>query len=682
MKHSHRLKIQIIVGLILLTTMYGTAFSQSSISHWAEYLEQLCEENETAISESDILETLEYYHENKININDTSSQELLNLFFINEYQHKALKAYIAQNGQLLSAEELKTIYSFDLETVRLLTPFIKGEPFHTREQLELRKIVRHGKSNLTAGWNIYPQKLTSNADSTHLGDPSRLYFRYRFQYKDNIIFTLSGDKDSGEELFGNSQKQGFDFYSLSLLIKNIGKLKALAIGSYNVQLGQGLTFWNGSNINFNNSFLKTPTRHIKAAGAFDENNFLNGAATEVEISKHLSITTFFSIKHCDANFTVDSNSNYVFNSLYTSGLHRTENEILKKNTLDEQIIGGHIKYSKNTLNLGLSYYPQSLSSPIVPKENFYNYFYFKGDENQCLGVDFCYLYKRIILFGESTWDIEWNNATMAGLKLYANSSTIFTLYARCYDKAFNNTYASALGKSSNIKNEKGIGANLSCILPGNIHATANVDLYHFPHPKYQIYSPSNGMEYKLKLAKEFGNHTYLQLTLRHQNKAKNIASANSNSHIAYPENYTLNHLQLLLNYSPSDTWNVNRRIVVSKSPTCKSHGFAMSQEAAYKPPLSNIQLAARYTIFDVEEFENVIYSYEQDLPLQMYVPQLYGVGSRILFIAKWTMKNNIALHLKYGIYIYQKNSSTLSGSSYNKDRLKQEIKLQLNIGRL
>lgn len=50
-------------------------------------------------------------------------------------------------------------------------------------------------------------------------------------------------KKMPEKNFKGTQKQGFDFYSAHLFARNIGIIKALALGDFTVNLGQGLTQW-------------------------------------------------------------------------------------------------------------------------------------------------------------------------------------------------------------------------------------------------------------------------------------------------------------------------------------------------------------------------------------------------------------------------------------------------------
>ena len=91
------------------------------------------------------------------------------------------------------------------------------------------------------------------------------------------------EKDPGEEFFTGSKKQGFDFYSGHFFMKNFGVLKALAVGDYQAQFGQGLTFWSG--LAFGKSAdaigIKRNAVGLRPYTSVDENRFLRGVATTV-----------------------------------------------------------------------------------------------------------------------------------------------------------------------------------------------------------------------------------------------------------------------------------------------------------------------------------------------------------------------------------------------------------------
>ena len=65
-------------------------------------------------------------------------------------------------------------------------------------------------------------------------------FRYTFRYSDKVYVGLTAEKDAGEPFFTGKNKKGYDYYSPYLLIRDMGRLKTLALGNYRLNYGYGL----------------------------------------------------------------------------------------------------------------------------------------------------------------------------------------------------------------------------------------------------------------------------------------------------------------------------------------------------------------------------------------------------------------------------------------------------------
>ena len=94
-----------------------------------------------------------------------------------------------------------------------------------------------------AGYQQFPrQKLSKkNPNKQYLGYGYYHNLRYSFHYRDQIYAGITAEKDAGEPFFtGPKLKKVMNFYSLYLLIRNIGHIKTLALGNYRVSYGYGL----------------------------------------------------------------------------------------------------------------------------------------------------------------------------------------------------------------------------------------------------------------------------------------------------------------------------------------------------------------------------------------------------------------------------------------------------------
>ena len=102
-------------------------------------------------------------------------------------------------------------------------------------------------------------------------------------------------------------------------MRNVGPFKAIAIGDYNLQIGQGLTMWTGMSFGKTADavFTKRNANGIRQYTSADENRFLRGVAFDAKISKRFEILGFLSYKKIDASVEGDTlnNEDYVIASL-------------------------------------------------------------------------------------------------------------------------------------------------------------------------------------------------------------------------------------------------------------------------------------------------------------------------------------------------------------------------------
>ncbi|MBP5240300.1 MAG: hypothetical protein J6Z26_00155, partial [Bacteroidales bacterium] len=641
-------------------------------------------QNEDESVSEEIMEVLENFLENKININDTASDDLQKLFFISEFQTEALKSYIRQNGQLFSIYELEFVNGFDNETCHLIYPFVKVEPIPQPEKFSFKNMLRYGKNQITLGYKTTLEEQKGYTNGNYLGDPFRTYFRYTFKYKNKVSLSLSGDKDAGEEFFKGSQPQGYDFYGFSLMLNDFGFLKQFIVGNYQLQFGQGLTLWTGAGFNLaGDGTVKKYPQNIRPSGAFTEYGYMQGAATTIGITKHISATAFYS--HVKRDGTLVTSENFdteedYLQSYYETGYHRTQNELDKKGNITEDLYGAHLQYKSTYLSIGATGYHMTLSSPLQPKQRPDNYSAFSGTENTNFGIDATYLLRRILFFGEMAMDRNYHMAGLAGLQFNANENTLISAYYRNYGTEYQNLYATALGQNSSVQNEEGFGAALRTVLPWQISMVASADIFKFPWMRYQVYSPSDGCDYRVKLAKDLTRRAALSLSYHYKDKAKNTTNIDSLLTTVIEPNKRQN-LQLNLKYSPSSQWAFNTRVEYcwfSAESKYDTTGFLIAQDVVFNPKQIPFSFAMRYAIFDAP-YDARIYAFERDLTYEFSVPSHNGKGSRFYLFVNWKMSDKINLAARYSIWYYPDKTTIGTGNDEIDGNTKQEFKIQFKV---
>ena len=83
-----------------------------------------------------------------------------------------------------------------------------------------------------------------------------------------------------------------------------------------------------------------------------------------------------------------------------------------------------------------------------------------------------------------------------------------------------------------------------------------------------------------------------------------------------------------------------------------------------------VSLWARYCIFNTDDWESRIYTYENDLLQSFSIPALSGKGTRSYLMAKWEIGKMAELRIRYSVTALE------SGNNIDeKDELKFQIRL-------
>jgi hypothetical protein len=90
-----------------------------------------------------------------------------------------------------------------------------------------------------------------------------------------------------------------------------------------------------------------------------------------------------------------------------------------------------------------------------------------------------------------------------------------------------------------------------------------------------------------------------------------------------------------------------------------------------------VQLAARYAVFDADDYDTRQYLFEQDVLYAVSIPVLYGQGTRAYIIAQLTFSKHFTLWLRYADTRYRHQTTVGSGLEEIKGNTRSEVKLQV-----
>lgn len=246
------------IGVWLLIGLISSVVQaqNTNLMLWEENLEQLATEAESTDWE-DELEELSHRLTQKLNLNTATRQQLEMFPFLSDIQVENLLAYVYVHGDMQTLYELQLVEEMDKATIERLLPFVCVVPSREEEKFpSLKRILKYGKHEATARFDV-PFYTRKGYETSYLGPSLYHSLRYNFRYSDRLQMGVTGEKDAGEPFFALHDRQGYDYYSFYLLMKDCGRLQTLAVGNYKASFGQGLAL--GNSFGFGKTFSLATT---------------------------------------------------------------------------------------------------------------------------------------------------------------------------------------------------------------------------------------------------------------------------------------------------------------------------------------------------------------------------------------------------------------------------------------
>ena len=686
-----------------------------------EQIERLAEDGEEEVDYEDLLENYIFFSENPININSEDVMQLVELRLLSVFQYEELKRYRRYYGDFLFLEELEMVEGFDEQTLAIIRPVVYVGKDQSKDKLTLNKMARYGKHQIVGryeqilekqqGYEPYDDSLLlAKPNSRYLGSPQKYQLKYTYNYRNRIRAGFVLKKDAGELFFtdkvsdtiqallGKNYRKGFDFFGFHLYAKDLGIVKAAVLGDYQLAFGQGLTMWSG--LSFGKagagSSVMKQGRGIIPKGSASEYSFMRGSAVTLGGGPFRG-TLFYSNRWIDANVsvfdTIDNELAEFVSSLQETGYHRTIGELQDRHAIRQQVIGGHLSYAMNHFEVGYTAHHTWLSAPLQLSPSHYNQFYFQGQRITNQGIDFKYVKGKYALFGEVAMSMNFDSTALAGVS--AGSTTLsrfaglvgltvkpagylnFTLMYRDFGRAYQNLFSNAFGEGSRNQGQRGIYLGVEAAPAPYWHILAYADQFQFTWLTSQVYAPSRGHDYYLRISHSFNRRTHAYLQFRSKTKMKNSTDGFVFTH--YPISYTKNAVRFNINYQMGSNFHFCNKAEYAhyrNDDGTNEHGYFLCQDIAYKPENKPFSLTFRYAIFDAKDYNARIYTYESDILYSFSVPALYGKGMRVYLLGKVKLFNALTLYARIGRTIYSDRDQIGSGLTLIEGNHKTDLKVE------
>lgn len=655
--------------------------------HDEENLERMADSEEMDMEDDALLQMLQDFRKRPLNLNYASIEQLRRLPFLTELHLQYFLRYREEMGLLLDRFELQAIPGWYPELIRKILPFVivsidpdfadLKKRFEAGQQTVLFRISR----NLEKASAF---KADSNITDPYFGNPDRIMIRYTRRQGKQLQYGFVADKDPGEAIRFTNGQRGFDFYSYHIFLRGLGKINALALGDFTVQMGQGLIHWQG--MAFSKSSMVTAIKRqgemIRPYHSAGEYNFHRGIALTAG-HRDLQAGFFVSRRNFDGNLSRDSVS-----SILSSGLHRNRAEWQDRHILPMTTIGGKLGWYRPKGSLSINTVHYFAAKALTKKDIPYNLFAIRDDRWQNISIDYTYTVKNMHLFGEFALDKRFSMAAVHGCLISLHDRFDLTFLYRNISAGFQSLFSNAFTEQSRPTNEEGFFQGLSFRLLRNLQLDAYADIFRFPWLKFGVDFPSKGSETLVGLTYKPSRGT--ELILRWKTKSRQENASGQEAEYAIPIITTNSAFRTQLSLKINNLIQMKYRIEFTGYQAegfPSDRGFLCFLDMNFSPVKLPVKGNFRVQYFETGSYNSRIYAYEADLPFSNSIPGFYDQGFRYYINLRYTVGRSvsqifggdgkISLAAKFEQSIFPEERTTGSGIHKVSSSRRSAIKVQL-----
>jgi len=648
--------------IIILIFITETGFCQEKklSESFMKVAEELASDESDPGAVEIYVERLHELFENPVMINSSYETEISRLFFLTDFQVRALMDYTRTTGDIVSSYELSNIPGFDREAVELMIPFITLN----------NKVIE------STGFAVWRNTLLTNLsfkikneDTTTLGSPYKFLSKYKFT-ADRVSGGFTIEKDAGEKFLAGDPPLP-DFFTGFLAYNGTGIIRKFIIGDFSARFGHGTNINTGirTGLSLSSPGYMSARDNIKPYTSVNEHNFFRGIVTELSL-RNLGIVLFYSRNNIDAKLdSLTGSSGAHIENFYTSGLHDTPSLLSRKDVVSETSFGVNLLLNLKNARIGFIWSENRFSVPVkLSDSNPGKLFDFEGDQNDLYSIYYNYIIKRILVHGELSVAYNGNTAFVQGLSLRPSDRLIINLLYRNYDKGYFSFHGNGPGSSSLTRNQEGLFGNFTFEIAKYLFISAGCDIVHYPWLKYRCNAPSLGKKEEIMLKYLPSDKLTFETSLISRQTMVNESESNG---ITKQTEINSRTLKCLLRCSPVVNLSFSSRFDYKTVNSTSSRGMLLLQDINYRFRSVPFTVWFRYCLFNTEDWASRLYTYENDLLYSFSIPALSGKGSRSYMMLKWEINDYADLRVKYGITSKTENPDEVNNN--------EEVKLQLMI---
>ena len=574
-------------------------------------------------------------HESPIDLNNTSDEELTQLYFLSPQQIDAILAY-AYRHPFESLYELRLIPELADYEIRDLLPFVKI----TNHQSPITNELYAKEVFAKAHHEIITRIDARNIEAYEGTDPIYTQFRYRFDFRRRVTFGVQLRRPAGG--FARDLQYG-TYLQLNDITPH---LHTLVAGNFQASFGQGLVlapvFHAGKSMYV--SSIGQQREGLRYYSSVDGQGLHGAGATlrwEWNKTTRLDVSALYSMRRAN-----DSTWHH--------------------------LLGANLTLRHKKLQVELTAIENIWSDSIHPYTNAkYNRHYFRGRNQAVIGASFRYNHGWFDMFGEVATaqnnehspisnnqspitKSHWGFGTIIGSRFYpTNGVSLIALY-RYYSPYFDNALGYAFSETSRIGDENGGYIGFDVTRLRNWRFIGYGDIFYFSGYKYGLGDATRTLGYDAMAEIQYHqspmtNHQW-SLSLRARARKKGGSTYSVRATFDWSRGgWSLR--------TTADANLTNQKSTITNQQSIP-YGLSLAQDVAYDfstpytlhpTPLS---IRLRLQFFDAQNWTNRIYIYEHDVLYAFSIPAVYGLGGRAYLCLRWQIIPQLALYFRASETVY------------------------------
>lgn len=585
------------------------------------------------------LELLQEIMQTPLNINTIQLEELSQLGFLTEFEQKSIVAFVTQNKPLKTIYELQFVLGLPIEKAQLLSYFCMVHVEH--KTVSLDELIAQGTHTASSIFQIPVGAEMRDTNAIYAGNLMKHSWRYRFSSNNTLFWGITCKKDIGEAI-SKSQTNWYDYTSIYVQFKPNGLISNIVLGDYELQIAQGLMQWQGGYFGKQMRTQHLSNHYIlKKHSSGNEIDFYRGAAATLQC-KSWYITPFGSRRYIDGKLNNDTTGL----QLYTTGYHRTQQELQYAKAILHTTQGVHVQFGAARHVVSAAYMQHTFSLSAFRTEQYY------------ANVAYSFARNHTTFFSEIATNFN-ALAYCVGIQTTIARDIAATSMFRQYEPEYSNDFAQSISEQSSIGNEQGLFSIITCPLSAHVTLHCIHDYYYMPQPRYFVAAPTRGNELCLKL--QYSNWDGIRMYYAWSNGYK---TQQISGDIQHREVYTEISQFHKLFVSIPVTGGFVFKTCIAHTKTIESKGVLVYQDIVYKPnQIWNIRM--RFAQFSAP-YTARIFAWEDNTEYNMQSHQYYNQGSHWYAMGEWNLAKYIRIECKLShtalSKIYTQSESTQPSS--------------------